>query len=76
MIQTAEESLDDITRLVALAIRRDMETQSEAILAFLQAGISSARTADLVGTTTATVRSAEQKAKAKAKPSTRSKTHG
>lgn len=67
MIQSAEESLDDIARLLALSIRRGMDSQSDTIRAFLDAGISSARTAELVGTTAATVRSIEAKAKAKAK---------
>ncbi len=62
MTQTAEESLDDIARLVALAIRSGMETQNEAILAFLGAGIGSARTAELIGTSAATVRNAQSRA--------------
>lgn len=66
MSRTTDESLDDIARLLALLVRRGMETQNEAILAFLEAGISPARTAELVGTTGATVRNAQSRANKKA----------
>jgi hypothetical protein len=62
MTQTSEESLDDIARLLSMLVRRGMGTQNEAILAFVEAGISPARTAELVGTSAATVRMTQSRA--------------
>jgi len=59
--ERTDELLDEMVRLQALLLRRGMETQSEAIHAFVQAGLSNARTAELLGTTPATVKSARQK---------------
>jgi DNA-directed RNA polymerase specialized sigma24 family protein len=73
MTQTSEESLDDIARLLSTLVRREMDTQNEAILAFVDAGISPARTAELIGTSVATVRSAQ--AKAKKSPAKKDKSH-
>jgi hypothetical protein len=56
MPPSAEASLDDVARLLALMIRRSMDTQTEAILAFRQAGLSVPRIAELLGTTPDTVR--------------------
>jgi transcriptional regulator len=58
-----EQRLDELVRLVALSLRRGMETQAEAIAAFTDAGLPNQRIAELLGTTTATVASAQQKAK-------------
>lgn len=62
MSERTDELLDEIVRLQALSLRRGMETQSEAIHAFGEAGLSNARIAELLGTTPATVKSARQKA--------------
>jgi DNA-binding CsgD family transcriptional regulator len=62
MTERAEQLLDEIVRLMALSIRKDMGSQTEAILAFSQAGLDPARIAELLGTTPATVRSTKQKA--------------
>lgn len=47
---------------MVLSLRRDMESQTEAILAFSQAGLEGSRIAELLGTTPATVRATKQKA--------------
>jgi hypothetical protein len=60
--ERAVELLNEIVRLLALTLRRDMENQQEAILAFLQAGLEPGRVAELIGTTPATVRAARLKA--------------
>jgi hypothetical protein len=63
MSERTDELLDELVRLVALSIRKGMETQAESIAAFAGAGIRTPRIAELLGTTTATVNSAQQKAK-------------
>jgi hypothetical protein len=63
--ERAEELLDELVRLTALSLRRDMENQTEAILAFHQAGLEPPRVAELLGTTPATVRATRQKASKK-----------
>lgn len=62
MSERTDELLDEVVRLLALSLRRGMDTQSEAIYAFGEAGLSDARISELLGTTVATVRSARQKA--------------
>jgi predicted transcriptional regulator len=47
---------------MALSLRQGMESQTEAILAFSQAGLEASRIAELLGTTPATVRATKQKA--------------
>lgn len=63
MSDRTDELLDEIVRLLALSLRQGMENQTEAILAFDQAGLDGSRIAELVGTTPATVRATKQKAK-------------
>jgi hypothetical protein len=58
MTDLADARLDEIARLLALAIRRSMGSQNEAILAFLEIGLEPPRIAELLGTTPATVRAA------------------
>jgi transcriptional regulator len=60
--ERSEQLLDEIVRLMALSLRRGTENQTEAILAFSQAGLEASRIAELLGTTPATVRAAKQKA--------------
>lgn len=62
MSERAEQLLDEIVRLMALSLRQGMESQTEAILAFSQAGLEASRIAELLGTTPATVRATKQKA--------------
>jgi DNA-directed RNA polymerase specialized sigma24 family protein len=59
--------LDQIVGLLALALKRDMETQTEAVVAFAQAGLEPAEIAQLLDTTPATVRSTLSKADKKSK---------
>ena len=49
------DRLDEIARLLSVQIKRDTETQGEAIQAMYAAGIRPSRIADLLGTTTNTV---------------------
>jgi len=60
--ERTDELLDEIVRLMALAARRGMENQNQAILAFLDVGLEPPRIAELLGTTPATVRAARQRA--------------
>jgi hypothetical protein len=60
-----EQRLDEIVRLLALSLRRTTDNQIEAILLLSQAKIEPNRIAELVGTTRATVRSTQAKARAK-----------
>jgi hypothetical protein len=60
--ERTDQLLDEIVRLMVLSLRQGMESQNEAILAFSQAGLEASRIAELLGTTTATVRSTKQKA--------------
>jgi DNA-binding CsgD family transcriptional regulator len=66
--ERTDELLDEIVRLLALSLRRGMETQTEAINAFGEAGLSTNRIAELVGTTPGTVKSARTRATKKATP--------
>lgn len=68
MSERAEELLDEIVRLVALSLRQGMESPTEAILAFSQAGLEASRIADVLGTTPVTVRATKQKATKKPGP--------
>jgi hypothetical protein len=58
-----EQRLDEIVRLLALSLRRTTENQTEAILLLSQARLDPSRIAELVGTTAATVRATQSKAK-------------
>ena len=49
-------SLDEVSRLLAVLIRKGSETQTEAILALHDVGIENARIGQLLGTSTATAR--------------------
>jgi DNA-binding NarL/FixJ family response regulator len=60
--ERTDQLLDEIVRLMALSLRQAMESQTEAILAFSQAGLEASRIAELLGTTPATVRATKQKA--------------
>jgi hypothetical protein len=62
MSERTEQLLDEIARLTALSLRQGFESQTEAILAFSQAGLDASRIAELLGTTPATVRSTKHKA--------------
>lgn len=59
--------LDQIIGLLALGLKRDLETQTEAIVAFDQAGLERARIAELLGTTPDSVRATLSKASKRAK---------
>ena len=50
------DSLDEIARLLAVLIRQGSETQTAAILALHDVGLSNARIGQLLGTSTATAR--------------------
>ena len=65
MSEQVEQRLDEIVRLLALSLRRTTESQSEAILLLSQAKLDANRIADLVGTTPATVRATQSRAKTK-----------
>lgn len=67
MSELIEQRLDEIVRLLALGLRRTTESQTEAITLLLQAKLEPNRIAEIVGTTPATVRSTQAKAKSKAK---------
>ena len=60
---TPDELLDQVVRLLAIHVRQGFETQNAAILALHAAGFSNARIGELLGTTTATARSAVNAAK-------------
>lgn len=62
MSERTDELLDEIVRLLALSLRQGMETQTEAIKAFANAGLDNNRIAELLGTTSDTVKSARRKA--------------
>lgn len=67
MSEQIEQRLDEIVRLLALSLRRTTENQTEAILLLSQAKLEPNRIAELVGTTAATVRSTQAKAKGRTK---------
>ena len=73
MSERTDQLLDEIVRLLALSLRRGMESQNEAILALSQAGLEPSRIAELMGTTPATVRSTKQKSAKKPTRTTRSR---
>jgi DNA-binding transcriptional regulator YiaG len=52
----SENAIDEVARLLAIQIRLQVETQVQAIRAMKDAGLSDARIAELLGTSTATVR--------------------
>ena len=56
---------DELVRLKALELRRMSESQSELILEMSAVGFSNPRIADLLGTSTDTVRGVVNKAKKK-----------
>lgn len=63
MSERVEELLDQLVRLEALQIRRGMESQAEAIDAFLSVGLEPPRIAELLDTTAGTVRAAKARKK-------------
>jgi hypothetical protein len=65
--ERSEELLDELVRLVAYALRRDLENQAEAIRAFREVGLEPGRIAELLGTTAATVRGTKPASGSKAK---------
>jgi DNA-binding CsgD family transcriptional regulator len=68
--ERTDELLDEVVRLLAISLRRGMETQSEAIHAFAEAGLRTNRIAELLGTTPGTVKTTRGRtAKKAAKPS-------
>lgn len=56
---------DEIVRLLAIQIRRQFDSQGEAILELNRSGFGPGRIAELLGTTPNTVNQAIQKAKKK-----------
>lgn len=60
---------DEIVRLLAIQIRRQLDSQAEAILELNRAGFGVGRIAELLGTTPNTVNVAIQKGKKKKKSS-------
>lgn len=56
MSDQVEFLLDELVRLTVLGIRQKMSTQAEAVLALKAAGLETSRIAELLGTTSATVR--------------------
>jgi DNA-directed RNA polymerase specialized sigma24 family protein len=55
--------MDQLVRLQVLQLRRSHESQAETIIELADAGFSSARIAELLGTSPATVRNALARAK-------------
>jgi DNA-binding CsgD family transcriptional regulator len=60
--ERTDELLDEIIRLLALSLRQGMETQTEAINGFADAGLSNNRIAELLGTTPDTVKTTRKRA--------------
>jgi hypothetical protein len=56
-----DQLLDEIARLIAVAIKRGAENQNAVIISMLQSGLEAPRIAELLGTTPATVRAARAK---------------
>ena len=67
------DPLDELVRLQVLLLRRQSETQADTIVELKKAGFSSARIADLLGTTPATVNMALHRVKARASKATPAK---
>jgi predicted transcriptional regulator len=63
MSDRTEDLLDEIVRLMVASLRKDLESQAEAIALLTEAGFASNRIAELVGTTVATVRTAQDRLK-------------
>jgi DNA-binding NarL/FixJ family response regulator len=77
--ERTEQLLEELVRLKVMSLRRDMGSQTEAILAFSESGFEPVRIAELLGTTPATVRAAKQKASKKPttkKPRTKKNSDG
>ena len=68
MSERTDELLDEVVRLLALSLRRGMDTQTEAINAFGDAGLSAPRIAELLGTTPGTVKTTRKRSAKKAAP--------
>jgi DNA-binding CsgD family transcriptional regulator len=64
MTDRTDELLNEIVKLLVFDLRQGMATQVEAISALTLAGIATDRIAELLGTSVATVRSAQHKKKA------------
>jgi DNA-directed RNA polymerase specialized sigma24 family protein len=64
-LDRTNQLLDEIVRLLALPIRKGAENQTEAISLLSDAGLEANRIAELVGTSAATVRSAQARARTK-----------
>lgn len=67
MSEQIEQRLDEIVRLLALSLRRTTESQTEAILLLSEARLEPNRIAEMVGTTAATVRATQARARGKGK---------
>ncbi len=59
------DPLDEIARLLAVLVRRDCESQTEAITEIARVGIGARRIGELLGTSPNTVNVTLQKAKKK-----------
>jgi hypothetical protein len=60
-----EELLDEIVRLIVISLRNDMDSQADAISVLTSAGFAAPRIAQLLGTSAATVRVAQQRSRKK-----------
>jgi len=64
-VKEATDPLEEIVRLLTLQLRRNVESQSEAIFELSRAGFGPTRIAELLGTTPGTVNVSLQRAKKK-----------
>ncbi len=71
MTERTDELLDEIVRLLVIDVRKSAETQADAIETLTNAGFSSGRISELLGTSAGTVRAAQGRLK-KGKRSERS----
>lgn len=63
MEDRVSQLLDELVRLKAVELRQTFETQAELVLALAKAGLTNSRIAEIVGTTSATVRATRNQAK-------------
>jgi DNA-directed RNA polymerase specialized sigma24 family protein len=63
MSDRTDDLLNEIVKLLVFNLRQGASTQAEAISTLTQVGIAQDRIAELLGTSVATVRSAQHRAK-------------